>query len=580
MNRVRLQLLLPAALVLTAAAGSVGLTNLFVYDDIYLIPRNSYLANLSGLLDHVWGMRLAPEGGFTHFRPLVLASLWLNFQLGGAHEWPFRLTNLLIHMACGVAAYYVARMFLRLRYDDGVARAAATWAAGLFLLHPIAAIAVDFINKRSSTMATLAMFGGLLLWNRATRQVTPAQPGDRPTRVHKGAYLGAIACGALALGAKEEGFMMPALIALYEVARGRKLREYVRPFALLLVFPALYVWFRYPAGATVSSATSDRLAYLLSQPVAFARYAHMLVYPDAIAFAYDLVPRLSPLPWGRTFATVALALATLYLLWNRRRWPFLTWAVVWALLLLGPSSSVFATNTPIDEIRVYAAVLLLYARFGVTCTHMLDKLAKAREGKAWARYAPYAAYLGVCTLLAAATLQQHRLWGDALALFEHSVAWYPDSKIGTANLCEALVQRGEFERGVATCEHAVKVSPDDPLAWCSLIEGYAKMGQVQRADMVARYATHRLSGYVDLLMCDGHLAWFSDQFARAEHDYELVLMARPNDEAARVYLADVETDLGHVIRARQLVMSFTAPPHSEGNRAMLDRVVAKLATKP
>ena len=52
--------------------------------------------------------RFSPD----QIRPVFFLSLWLNARTGGIEPFPFRLTNLLLHIACGLLVV----VFFRIRY--------------------------------------------------------------------------------------------------------------------------------------------------------------------------------------------------------------------------------------------------------------------------------------------------------------------------------------------------------------------------------------------------------------------------------------------------------------------------------
>lgn len=98
--------------VLLVTAGAIAyansLTNPFVFDDLPAIVGNPDIRQLwpPAWLNSAWHGSLSS-------RPLVMLSLALNYAMGGADAFSFRLVNLVLHLGCGLMLYLVAdRAFL------------------------------------------------------------------------------------------------------------------------------------------------------------------------------------------------------------------------------------------------------------------------------------------------------------------------------------------------------------------------------------------------------------------------------------------------------------------------------------
>src|SRR5262245_810223 len=99
----------------------------------------------------------SPHTGY--FRPVVLASLWLDDGLGSGHAWVFHLTNVLLH-AC-VCALVV--LLLEWVLNDGPS---AAFGGLLFAAHPVHVEAVAFVSARTDLWAALLVFSATAIWTR------------------------------------------------------------------------------------------------------------------------------------------------------------------------------------------------------------------------------------------------------------------------------------------------------------------------------------------------------------------------------------------------------------------------------
>src|SRR5262249_15200195 len=156
------------------------------------------------------------------------------------------------------------------------------------------------------------LMAALLAWARATEEGV-----GRWARVRW--YGGALAFAVLALASREEGVILPGLVAIYELSRRRPVSQWAMGLAPFVIISIAYAGVVMPRAAPVSTHPRLGLAYLCAEPLAIASYLRMLVDPDAIAIAYQLEWNLAAVPTGRVVALVGLALIVLSVLAAHRR---------------------------------------------------------------------------------------------------------------------------------------------------------------------------------------------------------------------------------------------------------------------
>ena len=108
-------LLLAAAVTVTAGVYWPGVTGGWVFDDypnivnnaaIHIAPGHSTLA--------AWvNAAISSPASFLH-RPLASITFALNWMAGGGNPWPFKVTNIVIHLINGVLVFCMLRALLRL----------------------------------------------------------------------------------------------------------------------------------------------------------------------------------------------------------------------------------------------------------------------------------------------------------------------------------------------------------------------------------------------------------------------------------------------------------------------------------
>ncbi|HEX5353776.1 MAG TPA: hypothetical protein VFW60_06825 [Rhodanobacteraceae bacterium] len=108
-------LLLAVAVIATAAVYWSGLTGGWVFDDYPNIVDNAAIHIKPGHSTLVaWvDAALSSPASFLH-RPLASITFALNWMAGGGNPWPFKLTNVIIHLINGVLLFFMLRALLRL----------------------------------------------------------------------------------------------------------------------------------------------------------------------------------------------------------------------------------------------------------------------------------------------------------------------------------------------------------------------------------------------------------------------------------------------------------------------------------
>lgn len=165
---------LPVLLFLVATIPHLGgLRNGFVYDDRGLIVESRSVTQFD--LRGIWGGPYwpdLPEAGL--YRPIVSTTYAANWALTPNRPAPFIATNILLHAATTLLAFW-----LLLKLFPG-RRSLAAAAAGIFAVHPIHVEAVVGIVGRAEILAALFTIAAYGLWldaekgNSPLRRILPA----------------------------------------------------------------------------------------------------------------------------------------------------------------------------------------------------------------------------------------------------------------------------------------------------------------------------------------------------------------------------------------------------------------------
>jgi hypothetical protein len=226
-----------------------------VYDDAFLITDNDSLTPASKDLGVAFALFTReywegvspnrPEAlrtrGQALYRPLTLFVWAMIVNLNGlTSAQPFHLVSLLANSAVVMLLYLLAR---RLWGRPRVAFVAAL----LFALHPLHVENAVYVAGLSDVLSAAAVLGGLLLYERATRD---------PAQLATGPWLGMMAVLFVGLLAKEQAVLLIAAVALTDcmfALRGRasSLGTRLAVYWGLILTLAAHVAIRYAAIGTL-----------------------------------------------------------------------------------------------------------------------------------------------------------------------------------------------------------------------------------------------------------------------------------------------------------------------------------------
>jgi tetratricopeptide (TPR) repeat protein len=432
----RNRLSIAAALcLLTLLAYSDSFTTGFTLDSAFIILRDPRLlkvaaANLRQILnqDYWW-----PNFHSGIYRPLTTATFLFNYAVlgNGQHAAGYHAVNILFHLVNVWLLFLLASRFF--------GRAStAFFAAALWAVHPIATEAVTNLVGRSDELAAMAIFGGLLLYQRSA----PLR-GRRMALAAAGLFV----IGVLGGLAKELAVTLIAAMLLWDLVRGTgSWRDWLRlrwPFYLAMAL-ALCVFFA--ARWRVLGAEPPAEIPYVDNPLAYAGFMTakltalkaigldlwLMIFPVHLSCdrSYNQIPLsgwTDPAAWAAVLIVGGLlAAATL----RRRKDPMMFWCAGFCAIALFPTSNLVVT---IGSVMAERFLYLPSAAFALAIT------ALAFRSK-WQRHAPVV--LGMLiALYAVRTYLRNADWKDDLTLASHDVTVVPQSFKMHGMLARALLDR-------------------------------------------------------------------------------------------------------------------------------------------
>jgi hypothetical protein len=376
----------------------------------------------------------------------VTSMVWQAMYLVGAGKaLPFRVLNLLLHLANIVLVYQLLKsLALRWNFRSGWALVAAT---ALFALHPMQIHAVAWI---SGGRDLLAGFFGLLCVYLFFR--FDSWKILIPTTV----------LFTLAVLSKPNVVVLPALLPfLCWLIDRRKLR-------LSLIAALLWVGVAAVAVHMTLYAQRDFLLSLkwwerlLVMGDTYSFYLQKLVFPFPLSANYDRQPEVILTTWHPVVRTaLVLVLGVLFYRWARRREPRFAIALAWLALLL-PVSGIVAfgyqrISTPADHYHYLPMVALSAA-----------VLLWMNICPIWPRIAA-ATTAALVVVLTACSFYRIEVWKSDAAFFDDMIAYAPTSYSTGLGMSVVRCERERnFPDGIQWAHLALKARPLDMLALANL----------------------------------------------------------------------------------------------------------------
>jgi tetratricopeptide (TPR) repeat protein len=508
-----------ALLVLATVAYWPGLHSGFLFDDYSNLP----LLSRFGRVDDWHSFWLYITSGFAgpSGRPVALISFLIDANHWPADPWPFKRTNLIIHLLNGVVVYAIARKLVSLtERHRGPAQWAAVLAAAAWLLHPLWVSTTLYAVQRMTLLSALFALIGIWAW----LALRTRKPPVASTAWYVGGLLIVGGLGLFAVLSKENGALLPLYIAVIEgtvlarwdLERGvTPSRGFRRWRACLLGVPlglmGAYVAYRTVGFYISPPANPDITPWqrLLTQTRILWEYLlHIGLPTPSPGGLYNdgIEVSTSPIhPWTTLPAVAGLIGIGAWALWRRRAYPLAALAILFFLAGHALESSVIRLELYFEH-RNYlpaAFVFLPIAAWWCRQSWLTSRLT-------------IGAPIAIILALAVMTGLRAQLWSTPFQQARQWVADRPGSARAHNHLANYWQETGHLEHAQQLTDQAIRLDPDG-LPWRIKDVMYTcnKGGDVDEAvtrlthavsqrgslDTVGRYQLSEFFDYVQSRQC-------------------------------------------------------------------------------
>ncbi len=440
-----------ASLVIAACllAYGLALNGPLFFDDVPNLLDNN-LVQIDGAALDGWRVAALSSDAGLFYRPVAMLTFALNHVVSGEFTAvSLKATNLVIHLLLGALLYFFAGALLQapalraLRLSTHEGQLVAAIGASLWLLHPIHVSTVLYAVQRMTQLSALGTLAGLLVYTRY--RLRWAAVGAGPGEV-LGAAIWLVLLGVFAALSKENGALLPWLIAVVEVTlfrgtwRGRSRRQLVALGWIALLLPLLAV-------LTIAMFSPETLSArfggreftlqerLFTQGRVLWQYLGWLLLPNVLdmGFFQDDVALSRGILAPVTTLLALLAWAVVIgacLVWHKR-YPLLAFAFLFYLVAHSMESTVLPLEM-VFEHRNYLPSMGFAVLAGAGILRSVASIQRLRLR---------AVLGGILGILAVLLVVRTNAWSDEMTLAKFEVINHPQSARANFFYGNALFKR-------------------------------------------------------------------------------------------------------------------------------------------
>jgi len=431
-------------LILAVAAYSGSLGCSFHFDDYHSIVENPNIRSAGNIPRFFTSMNMGSGDaqGYGGYRPLVTASLALNYLASGLQPWSYHVFNIAVHLGVTAVIFYLT---LFLAGQPGRGAYAATLAAGLFALHPAHTNAVTYIIARSALICTFFYLLSFYLYVRFRAS------GKRAWAA------ASLVSFAAALLSKELAVTLPLVVLLYEllVKRDRQGRSPVL-LAVFFIAGTAYAAAKYailvqsgrPEGVQVAASR------IMAQPWVLADYLRLFVFPVNLNFYPDPPVPASFSDPAFILPMVFIAVCLALIAYLSRKDGLSAFCLAWFFVTLIPETFV-NLREPMQEYRLYLPSAGLAIMVSAAAARLYGPAAARKVALAVAALLLFACFAGL-------TFDRNKAYADDVTLWSDAVGKSPRSGYAHAVLGGAFLDLDKNADAVRELTLAFSLNPNLP----------------------------------------------------------------------------------------------------------------------
>jgi tetratricopeptide (TPR) repeat protein len=449
--------------------------NHLFWDDDDVIVKNIYTQNLSYLPKYFSENLISGVGQISNYwRPLLLISFAIDFQLWGLNPISYHLVNTILHIISAFLGFFLLYKLTNKRF------LLSFLPALFFLIHPLQTEAVTYVAGRADPLATVFILIALIFYI-----------SFRELKNYKYIYL-SLGSFVLALMVKEQVILLPILVLLIELSfyfKKHKLKSSI--LKLIPYFSLSFIYFilritvlnfnELLSGSNYSSLYDSSLwVRLYTFFFVIWKYFSLLFVPHNLHMAPE-IDAVSSLTYSSGFSLITLLLLLAYIaykIYDKNK--YFAFGLLWFFIILAPRTNIISINRPMYEHWLYLPILGFYLALFSLLFFIIDKISKKRIKK----YIYYIIISLICIYalyLSYLTIARNNVWQDPITFYQYNLEYTPNSFIQHNNLGMALAAKGQHKEAIEHYQRSLAINTDYPQVYSNYANSLLALNRVDEA---------------------------------------------------------------------------------------------------
>jgi protein O-mannosyl-transferase len=447
--------------IVVVAVYSNHFGNGFHFDDTHTIVNNIYIRDLGNIpLFFKDGSTFSSLPSNQTYRPLLSASLALDYRLGGGDVFFFHLSTFILFLAQGFLMFLLYRRIFGFHPAGSYAAMAAFFSVAWYMLHPANAETINYIIARSDSITALLVVASFVIYifsGSGRKWHLYLIPMSLGILVKPSACMFAPLLFVYALFFEENVSLTEAL---KKGSRPKLVSALKKSAPAFLVAAALFLLVRLMEPATWSPGGQSWFNYVITQPYVALHYFITFFLPFNLSADTDL--RALPGVMDGRFITgalfVAAALFAAVIASRDQKTRPVSFGILWFFICLVPTSLI-----PLAEVMNDHRTFMPYIGLAMAvCWSGYIMVEKYRSlflsGRIY-----YGAITAVSIIILSAyaygTHERNKVWLNEETLWLDVSEKSPKNGRGLMNYGLALMSRGDFAGAETQFRKALEFTP-------------------------------------------------------------------------------------------------------------------------
>jgi tetratricopeptide (TPR) repeat protein len=437
------------------------------YDDDKMVYNNStFLEDIENIPKSFTQSVFASQGDKGIFyRPLLLTSYILDYQVWKLQPVGYHLTNILLHSLVTIMVYLFVGHLVKNKFYSFL-------GAMVFALHPVQTQPIAWIAGRNDLL--LGLFGLMTIMFYHYYSI---RGGNKFIVL-------SVLCFIAALATKEQGIFIILLIPLYELLTRRvKLKDlFSKKTLIVIIIYAIaivsYFFVRYLVFGSVFDGAKyfivePLLRRIVAAPVIIATYLQLVFVPYNLSLVHTVkVPgSMLDISFLLGLSIVIIVLFLIIVFW--KKYPVLVFGLTWLFLFILPSSNIIPIPIPILEHRLYLPMI----GFAICTSAFMHEFANMIRAQ------KIIYYFAVLTVVLYGILGFIRLpvWANTETIWNDAIKSNPDNDLPYYNLGTYYVSKSQYIKGIEYLENATRTNEKAQDVFQNLGFAYTQLNRFEDA---------------------------------------------------------------------------------------------------